>query len=89
MAPIKDTLIKSLDDMQFLNLLKININRIIPYPPSFSRIAAKTIDPAIGASTCALGSQRCTLNIGNFTNNPAIRINHINSLLQIEFRVQR
>lgn len=32
--------------------------RMIPYPPNFRRIAAKTIDPAIGASTCALGSQR-------------------------------
>jgi len=25
--------------------------RIMPYPPSFSRIAARIIDPAIGAST--------------------------------------
>ena len=32
--------------------------RIMPYPPSFSRIAARTIEPAIGASTWALGSQR-------------------------------
>lgn len=32
--------------------------RIRPYPPSFRRMAAKIIDPAIGASTCALGSQR-------------------------------
>lgn len=33
--------------------------RIMPYPPSFSRTAARIIDPAIGASTWALGSQRC------------------------------
>jgi len=32
--------------------------RARPYPPSFRRIAANTIDPAIGASTCALGSHR-------------------------------
>lgn len=32
--------------------------RIMPYPPSFSRMAANTIDPAIGASTWALGSHR-------------------------------
>lgn len=32
--------------------------RIMPYPPSFSRMAAKIIDPAIGASTWALGSHR-------------------------------
>lgn len=29
---------------------------IIPYPPSFSRIAARLMDPAIGASTWAFGS---------------------------------
>lgn len=37
---------------------KITIIRIIPYPPSLSRTAASTIDPATGASTWALGSQR-------------------------------
>lgn len=30
--------------------------RIISYPPSFSRIAARIMDPAIGASTWAFGS---------------------------------
>lgn len=34
--------------------------RRIPYPPSLRRVPAKIIDPAIGASTCALGSQRWT-----------------------------
>jgi hypothetical protein len=34
--------------------------RIIPYPPSFSRTAASTMEPAIGASTWALGSHRCS-----------------------------
>lgn len=42
-----------------------------PYPPSFKRIAAKTIDPAIGASTWALGNHRWTENIGSFTRKPA------------------
>lgn len=32
----------------------------MPYPPSFSRMAARIIDPAIGASTWAFGSHRCT-----------------------------
>lgn len=32
--------------------------RIIPYPPSFRRMAARTIEPAIGASTWAFGSHR-------------------------------
>lgn len=34
--------------------------RIKPYPPSLSRTAASTIEPATGASTWALGSQRWT-----------------------------
>ena len=35
-----------------------NVIRSMPYPPSFSRISARTIEPAMGASTWALGSQR-------------------------------
>lgn len=34
------------------------VNRIRPYPPNFRRMAASIIDPAMGASTWALGSQR-------------------------------
>ena len=49
----------------------IDSMRAKPYPPNFRRIAANTIDPAIGASTWALGSHRWTVNIGNFTKNPA------------------
>lgn len=37
---------------------RIKVIRSIPYPPSFSRTAASTIDPAIGASTWALGNHR-------------------------------
>lgn len=37
---------------------RICIIRMMPYPPSFRRMAASTIEPAIGASTWALGSQR-------------------------------
>lgn len=36
----------------------ICIIRIMPYPPSFRRIAARTMEPAIGASTWAFGSHR-------------------------------
>lgn len=32
--------------------------RIIPYPPSFKRMAARTIEPAMGASTWAFGNHR-------------------------------
>jgi hypothetical protein len=57
--------------------LKIIIIRAIPYPPSFSRIAARIIDPATGASTCALGNHKCTENRGNFTINAVIIISHV------------
>lgn len=56
-----------------------NIHRIRnkPYPPNFSKIAAKIIDPAIGASTWAFGSHRWTENKGNFTKKAVISINHV------------
>lgn len=38
-------------------------------------MAAKTIEPAIGASTWALGSHKCTENIGNLTRNPIMATN--------------
>lgn len=56
------------------------INRIIPYPPSLSRIAARVIDPSSGASTWALGSQRWVKNIGIFTKNA---INNSNGKLNL------
>lgn len=39
---------------------KIMEIRIIPYPPSFNRMAARIMDPAIGASTWAFGSHKWT-----------------------------
>lgn len=51
------------------------IMRTSPYPPSFSRMAARIIEPATGASTWALGSHRCTENRGNFTRNAAVMKN--------------
>lgn len=33
---------------------------MMPYPPSFSSRAASSMEPAIGASTWALGSHRCS-----------------------------
>lgn len=50
--------------------------RIIPYPPSFSRIAARIMDPAMGASTWALGSQRWTPYSGILTIKAMIQANH-------------
>lgn len=60
----------SKDEHDIIFLAVINIRRQIPYPPSFNKIAAKIILPAIGASTCAFGSHKCIMNIGSFTKNP-------------------
>lgn len=51
----------------------MSVIRINPYPPNFSRIAASTIEPAIGASTCAFGSHRCIENNGNLAINAAVQ----------------
>lgn len=50
--------------------------RIMPYPPSLSRIAARIMDPAIGASTWALGSHRCTPYSGILIMKAIIQANH-------------
>lgn len=55
---------------------KVTRIRIMPYPPSFRRTAARTIEPAIGASTCALGSQRCTPYRGILTRNARMQPAH-------------
>ena len=48
----------------------------MPYPPSFSKIAARIMDPAIGASTWALGSQRWTPYKGILTIKAMIQASH-------------
>lgn len=50
--------------------------RNMPYLPNLRRMAAKIIDPATGASTCALGSHRCVRNKGIFTIKAIIDISH-------------
>lgn len=45
-------------DIVFVSGSKIIEIRIMPYPPSFSKMAASTMEPAIGASTWALGSHK-------------------------------
>lgn len=50
--------------------------RIIPYPPIFNKIAAKTMEPAIGASTWALGNHRWIPYNGIFTIKAIIHDNH-------------
>ena len=46
------------DAMKSVTGFRSSVIHIMPCPPSFSRIAARTMEPAIGASTWALGSQR-------------------------------
>ena len=68
-APVIEILISIADDSETIFWYKYNI-RARPYPPSFKRIAAKTIEPAIGASTWAFGNHRWVENIGNLTKKP-------------------
>lgn len=42
--------------MDLVTGFRITEIRLIPYPPSFSRIAARIMGPAIGASTWAFRS---------------------------------
>lgn len=71
-API--SLILIIQGLKFLILIKSGITRMSPYPPNFSKTAAKIIDPSNGASTWALGSHRWKINIGIFTRNAKINI---------------
>ena len=43
--------------------------RSMPYPPILSRTPARMTEPAVGASTCASGSQVWTGNIGTLMAN--------------------
>src|SRR3954449_9192503 len=45
-------------------------NRRNPYVPIFSSTLARITEPAVGASTCASGSQVWNGHIGTFTANP-------------------
>lgn len=45
----------------------MQVMRMIPYPPSLRSRAARSMEPAIGASTWALGSQRWRPYRGAFT----------------------
>jgi len=56
------------------------MNRKIPYPPIFSSTPESTIDPETGASTWALGSQRCSPKMGSFTKNTINMNTHRNSV---------
>lgn len=55
--------------MKLVTGFSIREIRSIPYPPSFSKIAANTMEPAMGASTWALGSHKWRPYKGIFTIN--------------------
>lgn len=61
------------------------VMRIMPYPPSFSSTAASTMEPAMGASTWAFGSQRCSPYRGIFTMNAIMHASHTSMLDQESF----
>src|SRR3954452_15005095 len=48
-----------------------------PYAPIFSSTPARMTEPAVGASTCASGSQVWTGHIGTFTAKEAKKASHI------------
>ena len=58
---------KPIKNNKIEKFLKRPIMRIIPYPPIFNKIAAKIIDPIVGASTWAFGSHKCNKKNGSFT----------------------
>lgn len=60
----------------------ICIIRMMPYPPSFNRIAANTMDPAIGASTWAFGSHKWRPYIGIFAKKAPKQAAHSMSSVQ-------
>lgn len=61
--PHKDRRIKGLSIVFVIGSRMMEIC-IILYPPSFSKVAARIIDPEMGASPWALGSHRWTPYIG-------------------------
>lgn len=79
MSPIRADPVKAIDIIRFKLKLndKMGLRRISPYPPSFSKSAAKIIDPITGASTWAFGSQRCPKKIGNLIKKAAVTLSKI------------
>lgn len=80
--PHSDRRMKGYDIVVVIGYVSCAI-RIIPYPPSFRRIAARTIDPAIGASTWAFGSHKCRPYSGNLTIKAIVHASHSMSLCHV------
>lgn len=60
MAAPQDVIANIVGVIGYINRGKEVRRRRSPKPPSFSKSAAKIIDPAVGASTWAFGSHRWT-----------------------------
>lgn len=73
--PMRETLI-SRGLVIFVIRMNLEESRKSPYLPNFKSTPARTIDPATGASTWALGSHRCVRYKGVFTRKAAIVISH-------------
>lgn len=79
--PHKDNIMKGYA-MNSVSGFRNVVIRSMPYPPNFSRTAARTMEPAIGASTWALGNQRWRPYRGIFTMKAIIHANHIKTFDQ-------
>jgi len=79
--PHKDSMINGYAIKSVIGF-RSNVIRSMLYPPSFSRTAARTIEPAMGASTWALGSQRWRPYSGIFTMKAIMHANHIKTFDQ-------
>ena len=79
--PHRDNIIKGYAMNSVNGFRSIVIHRI-PYLPSFSRTAARTMEPAMGASTWALGSQRWRPYSGIFTIKAILHASHMKTLDQ-------
>src|SRR5580704_11791893 len=54
-----------------------------PYVPIFSRTLARITEPAVGASTCAKGSQVWNGHIGTFTAKEAKKASHSSNAISL------
>lgn len=80
--PHRDSIMKGYAIWFVMGFSKI-VMRIIPYPPSFNSTAASTIEPAMGASTCAFGNHRWSPYKGIFTINAIMHASQRKMLDQV------
>ena len=79
--PHRDTMINRYA-IKWVTGFRSSVIRSMPYPPSFSRTSARTMEPAIGASSLALNSQRWRPYSGIFTMKAIIHASHMKTFDQ-------